>query len=79
MNQPTALMSYPRHCEIYKARDGQYYIRLEKAERSETFEFYGPFQASKLALEYLQHSHSVGIDFYLDESGRRSVPMELNS
>lgn len=68
---------HSRHCEIFKARDARYYVRLETAAHSEQFDFYGPFEAAGLALDYLQQAHGIGDEFYLDESGRRSVPVAI--
>lgn len=67
-------MLYNRHCDIYKARDGQYYCRLETAAHSEQFEVYGPFGTAASALLYLQRDHSIQDEFYLDETGRRPEP-----
>lgn len=65
---------HPRHCDIFKARDGQYYARLETLPYSEQFDFYGPFAVAGDALSYLQQAHAIGAAFYLDETGRRPVP-----
>jgi hypothetical protein len=67
-------MLYSRHCDIFKARDGQYYCRLETAAHSEEFEVYGPFGTAASALGYLQREHGIQDKFYLDETGRRPEP-----
>lgn len=50
---------------------------METAPHSELFDFYGPFDAARPALNYLQQAHGVRDEFYLDESGRRSVPTAI--
>ena len=77
-SHPAATPAVPglkRHCDIYRARDGQYYARLETAPYSESFEHLGPFPAAPAALSWLQEQRAIGPDFFLDESGRRSVPL----
>ena len=65
---------YSRHCDIFRARDNFYYARLESAPLSEEFNCYGPFSTADLALGYLQQTHHIDSNFYLDDTGRRPVP-----
>ncbi|MDO7848705.1 hypothetical protein Q5H92_20230 [Hymenobacter sp. M29] len=66
-----------RHCDIYRAKDAQYYARLETAIGSEVLLNYGPFETAATALAWLQTNHAIGDNFFLDDSGRRSVPTDL--
>lgn len=68
---------HSQHCDIFKTWDARYYVRLKIAPHSEHFDFYGPCKAGRLALDSPQQAHGVGDEFYLDESGRRSVPMAM--
>lgn len=78
MNETLSPYAAIRHCDIYRAKDGRYYARLETAIGSESFQSFGHFDTAEAALHWLQANHGIGSHFFLDESGRRSVPTALH-
>ena len=71
-------MSTRRHCEIFKADDGRWYVELGSYEDhwdeyDDPFEVYGPFPSEASAERELRnHSNPGGYD--VDDSGRRRKP-----
>ncbi len=69
----------PRYCDVFKAQDGHYYVRLESAPATEQYTYYGPFDTPLAVQDYLRQTHSIQESFYLDETGRRQVPVALGN
>ncbi len=68
--------SMQRFCQIYKARDGNWYLELspnEHDDRSTAFA-YGPFSSQKSADEYLSNNFSNPGSMGIDDSGKAPVP-----
>lgn len=67
--------STDRHCDIYKAVDGQWYMELSPREYDgrEKATTYGPFASFDVVDEYLGNFSNPG-SYGLDESGTAPVP-----
>lgn len=67
--------STPRHCFVYKAKDGLWYMELADREYGEKEEAttYGPFPSEDAADDYLSNFSNPG-GYGVDSSGRRPVP-----
>ena len=68
--------SMSRHCDIYKARDGKWYLELADNEYGEWDEAntYGPFNSEEKADDYLSNNFSNPGGMGVDDSGDREVP-----
>jgi hypothetical protein len=68
-------MSFQRHCEIYKAVDGRFYVDLANEEYGgvEDCTTYGPFATEQEANGELEHHSNPG-GLYVDLDGTRPVP-----
>jgi hypothetical protein len=67
--------SMSRHCEIYKAKNGKWYLDLapkEDGERQDA-DTYGPFPSENAADKYLDRFSNPG-SLNIDDSGDRPVP-----
>ncbi len=73
--EETLVESMQRHCDIYKAADGKWYMELADAEDGEQYDStaYGPFYSSDAAVKYLDNFSNPG-GYGLDDSGERPAP-----
>lgn len=69
------LASTVRHCEIYKATDGKWYLELAPHEYGEyeDADTYGPFDTEDDLQKYLDHFSNPG-GYGYDDSGKHKVP-----
>ena len=69
--------SMSRHCEFYKARNGEWYMELANEEFGgrEDATTYGPFDSEKEATQFLRKFTNPG-SYAVDGSGRRGIPDE---
>ena len=73
---PKALReSMSRHCFIYKAKNGKWYMELAPDEYGEqhSADLYGPFNSEEAADDYLDYFSNPG-GLSLDKSGKMPVP-----
>lgn len=72
-------MSQQRHCAVFKAQDGQWYLELgnfEHAHEREDCTVYGPFSCCRSAEDELDHHSNPG-SMWTDDSGQRPVPEKV--
>lgn len=69
-------MSMSRHCSIYKAKDGKWYMDLANREYGDHYDSttYGPFSSEEATMAYLDTNHSNPGSFFTDDSGKHPVP-----
>lgn len=69
-------MSQSRRCDIFKAADGKWYVRLgdfEYAQAEEDCTCYGPFPNEDSAMGELDRHSNPGA-FWTDPSGEQPIP-----
>jgi len=67
--------SMSRHCFIYKAKNGSWYMELADDEYGEQYDsdLYGPFNSQQAADDYLDNFSNPG-GIYYDKKGKMKVP-----
>ncbi len=68
-------MSVMRYCEVYKAKDGRWYLALAPQEYGGERDaiHYGPFKTQEKAEEEIRnHANPGGLD--IDEAGKKEPP-----
>lgn len=73
-----ATASMSRHCSIYKAKDGNWYMDLADEEYGEHEDSttYGPFSSEEAAEKYLDNNHSNPGGYSSNGSGTKEVPQK---
>lgn len=68
--------SVSRYCEIYKTRDGRWYMDVANDEHGDEDDAttYGPFWSEEKAEKFLDDELSNPGGFAVDDSGKRQVP-----
>jgi len=68
--------SVSRHCDLYKARNGKWYMNLGEEEHDEYRDSrtYGPFDSQEETDEFLSAYFSNPGSSEVDDSGKQPVP-----
>lgn len=64
-------------CNIFKAKDGRWYLQLQTGRGSEEYSYYGPFSDDDAADRYLSKNFANPGGLGIDESGTRDVPKKF--
>ena len=69
--------SMQRHCELYKAANGKWYLELANQEYGEVDDAttYGPFATEEACMNHLDNFSNPG-GYGIDDSGTRPAPTE---
>jgi len=64
------------NCRFFKAKDGNWYMGLEKWDRRDAYDHYGPFPSKEEAVEFLDANFANPGGWSTDASGKQPVPAD---